>query len=95
MVERLKISVHRDDASLHLKLAGNLDEPSAQELVDILQQNSFGVSKVFIHTGSLETVVPGAQDILKPHLDTKSQEVRMVFTGEKAGYLAPTNSVRV
>jgi len=93
VVDSLNISVHRDDASLHLKLAGHLDEPSAQVLVDVLQQNSFGVNKVFIHTSCLDTVVPGAQDILKRHLCAGSREIQLVFTGEKAGRLASANSM--
>ena len=92
MACNFRISVHKNSDNLHLKLTGDFDDSSACQLINSLKTRMHGVSRVFIHTGSLKDVYPFGRDVFQNNLDViNGQPVTFVFTGEKAAQLAPEN----
>ena len=54
--------VHRNGASLHLKLMGELNQASARQVMHIIQHNLAGINRVFLHTNGLNKLcwpIPG------------------------------------
>jgi hypothetical protein len=93
MAANFRIFVHRNSENLHLKLIGDFDGISAYELLDVIRRNSFGASKVFIHTGSLEHVEPMGKNVFKDNLGPAKTRSFLVFlTGNHASRLAPEGS---
>lgn len=89
MATNLRISVHRNSDSLHIKLIGDFDVNSVQDLVNIIRHSSNGASKIFIHTNCLKVINPFACDVLSSQLvPIKSQFKRVEFTGEHADKIA-------
>ena len=90
MASNFRVLVHRDSESLHLKLHGDFDDRRACELLEILGKNAFGVHRVFIHTGSLRNIHSFGQDIFNKNLSQlNGHAIRVLFTGENAGRIAP------
>ena len=90
MASNFRISVHRDNDSLHLKLAGDFDGSSAFELLNALKDNMHGARRVIIHTRSLKDTHPFGIRILESHLRDLDRFVcEIIFTGEKAKLIAP------
>jgi len=56
MSASFRILIHRSDESTHFKLTGDLDDKAASELIDALNIHSRSVSKIFIHTDSLDRI---------------------------------------
>jgi hypothetical protein len=56
MSDEFRILVHRNDENAHFKLMGEFNENAAMELLDTLRRHSSGVSKIFIHTDSLDGI---------------------------------------
>ena len=90
MALNFRIAVHKDDENLHLKLMGDFDGSSAWEVINSLQANRLGISRIFIHTASLKKIHPFGVGILHSHLlDPIGKSVSVVYTGENALELAP------
>ncbi len=86
----LRIFVHRDGRSLHLKLVGDFDRSSVHKLLGALKRNCHGASKLYIHTSSLKKIFPFEQNVFHKKLDIlKSKSISVVFTGESASKLVP------
>ena len=96
MKTNFRILIHRSDSSLHLKLLGEFDEKAARELLHTLKRRAAKMSRVFIHTGGLNGVYPPGpalfNDKCRCFLGTSPP---LIFTGDHAGLLAPTGSVRI
>jgi anti-anti-sigma regulatory factor len=89
MASNFKIAMHRNSENLHLKLIGDFDGTSAHELLNVLNKNCKGTSRVFIHTGSLKNIYDFGCNVFHKNLDLlNGRSVPLVFTGEKAGQLA-------
>jgi hypothetical protein len=56
MSSKFRISKHRQSDKLHLRLAGEFDDISICELLDVLKDNCSGTSQVVIHTSNLKNV---------------------------------------
>ena len=56
MSSKFKIMQERQNKDVHLKLAGEFNDMSICELVDILKTNCSDGCNVFIHTSSLNKV---------------------------------------
>ncbi len=85
MAANFKIFVHKNSENLHLKLIGDFDGNSAHELLNVLQSNCIGASKVFIYTSSLKHIHPfGRETFHKKLKDLTSQSISVLFTGEEA-----------
>ena len=93
MPSNFKISVHRNDENVHLKLAGDFDGSSAHELLDALMRYCPGASRAFIHTTCLMQIHPSGRDVLQSHLDILNGKcIPLIFTGDNADQLAPEGS---
>lgn len=93
MAPNFRISTHRNSDNLHVKLMGDFDGSSAWELLNVLKKNSWRVRKVFIHTSSLDNIYPFGRDIFCRNLsELKGYSVKLLFTGENAGQIAPAKS---
>jgi anti-anti-sigma regulatory factor len=93
MASNFKISAHRNDNNLHLKLAGDFDGTSAHQLLKILEKNRRGITRVFIHTSSLKQIHPFGRDVFHKSFDAMSgQHISLLFTGDSAVQLAPEGS---
>jgi len=96
MASNFRISIHRNSESLHLKLVGDFDGSSAFELINVLNKNWNGTYRVFIHTDSLKDINPLGCDTFQHNLsDLKGHSMRIFFTGENAGHIAPDRSSRI
>jgi hypothetical protein len=96
MASNFRISTHRNSESLHLKLVGDFDGSSAFELINVLKKNWNGAYRVFIHTECLRDIYPFGRDTFQQNLsDLKGHPMRIFFTGENAGYIAPDRSPRI
>jgi len=90
MAPYFKISVHRNDENLHLKLMGDFDETSAHELINILKRCAGRTSRVFIHTSCLRRIHHLVVKALHKNLNgLKGKSTQIIFTGEHAFRLAP------
>lgn len=58
MANNFKISINKKNGSLLLKLSGDFDKSAASKVLEILEENRRGISKVFINTKSLEHIDP-------------------------------------
>ena len=75
---------------MHLKLLGDFDGGSASLLAKTIARHRFGTRKIFVHTSCLNSVHPGAADVLGTYLQFDGSILDgLVFTGEKAAILAP------
>ena len=93
MASNFKISTHRNDNNLHLKLAGDFDGTSAHQLLKTLEKNRSGIARVFIHTSSLKQIHPIGRDVFHKSFDAMSgQNISLLFTGDNAVQLAPEGS---
>lgn len=89
MAANFKISVHKNNGSLHLKLSGDFDGTSAHELLNVLKNHSHEPSQIFIHTNNLAHLHSfGLQIFSKNNGIFNNHSDRLVFTGEKASYFA-------
>jgi hypothetical protein len=89
MASNFRILMHNSSESLHLKLVGDFDVASAQQLIDIIIRHRFRVNKIFIHTSCLDSIHPFGADELRNNLRSSiSSHVNLVFTGEKADAIA-------
>lgn len=90
MALNFRISVHRSDMNLHLKLVGDFDGTSEHMLLHILRKHCRDFTKIFIHTSRLKSVIPFGQNVFHKHLHfLKGEPVRLIFTGENACRLSP------
>lgn len=89
MATNFRIFIHRNSDSLHLKLIGDFDVTSVQDLVNLLRNNCRGASRVFIHTDCLDVVNPFAWGMLSSQIRAiKSQFKRVEVTGQHSGKIA-------
>jgi len=93
MAANFRILVHRSSESLHLKLIGDFDETSAQELFCALKKNGARVGRIFVHTSGIGTVDPSVRTTVLNNLSTLiSEPARLIFTGENGAKLVPEGS---
>ncbi len=91
MASNFRISPHRNSENLHLKLTGDFDSRSALELIDVLKKNSSnGIYNIIIHTSCLDNIYPPGREAFHQGLRAHKAHIsRLLFTGEKAGQIAP------
>ena len=58
MAKDFEVSIRKNSDSLLLNLSGDFDKNAASEVLEILEQNCSGISKVFINTNHLEHIDP-------------------------------------
>ncbi|MBN2033102.1 MAG: hypothetical protein JW836_07485 [Deltaproteobacteria bacterium] len=85
MACNFKIVVRRNSGSLHLDLAGDFDGSSAFELLNTLNDNINGASRIIVQTESLKGIHPFGSRVLESHLrGLKRRGFEILFTGDKA-----------
>ena len=83
MASNFKIVVKRNNKNVHLKLRGDFDGTSADELHIVLKENASRARKIFICTSGLRQVYPFGQRLLQKNLYIMNdQSVSLVFTGK-------------
>lgn len=83
MASNFKILVQRNSENVHLKLIGDFDGTSADELLNALKENASGVRKIFICTSGLRQICPFGQTLLQKSLYVMNgRSVSLVFTGK-------------
>jgi hypothetical protein len=94
MASNFRILVHRNDDSFHLKLMGDFDRATANELLNALKKYSNAAHRIFIHTNCLENIYPSGLDRFHQSLyELSGRSIRILFTGENASQIAPENSM--
>jgi hypothetical protein len=94
MGRKFRISIHKNDQDIHLRLAGDFDGISAHELLDVLKWCGNCPSRVFVHTGSLRDIHPFGRNVFHGNLTIlKGRSMKLIFTGEKASQLAPERAL--
>jgi anti-anti-sigma regulatory factor len=90
MAPNFTISIHGTRSVLHVKLAGDFDQTSAYDLLNMLQRRCRGVSKVLIHTSRLKRINPLGCNIFNNNLQFlhSLSLIPLEFTGKNALQLA-------
>lgn len=90
MGSTFNIAMERAGGNLNLKLLGEFDGASANQLIEFLRENSRDVNIAIIETNDLEFIDPSGQDIFQRRLHAlKDLCYRLVFYGRHAPDLAP------
>lgn len=90
MASNSRISLHRRNGGLCLKLIGDFDGTSACKLLNVLEENCHGPTKVLVNTSGLKDVYPFGVDTLHNSLYLlKDRPIRLAFTGDNATVIAP------
>ena len=90
MASNFQISSFKTNNNLHLKLHGDFDVNSAQELTNTLLTHGAGYWDIFIDTNDLETIHPFGRDTLQMNLrNFKKQLNNLFFIGANKYKIAP------
>jgi anti-anti-sigma regulatory factor len=90
MASNFQISSFKTKDNLHLKLYGDFDVNSAQELTNTLLMHGAGYWDIFIDTNDLETIHPFGRDTLQMNLrNFKKQLSNLFFIGVNKYKIAP------
>lgn len=84
MAVNFKITIQRRNGRLHMKLKGDFDGTSAHQLLDHLRKHRMKCSTIFVHTDSLENLIPFGVEVFKNNVNDLKKHMHLVFTGEKA-----------
>ena len=89
MASNFQITFKRFEDSIHLKLYGDFDGSSAFELLNLLKNNSYDTSKIYVQTDGIKHIHPfGLNTFFKNFRIINGCAGRIVFTGKKAPVLA-------
>jgi anti-anti-sigma regulatory factor len=90
MAGNFRVLVHRNSDSVHLRLEGDFDGSSAQQLLCMLGENGTKVKRVFIHTNGLKEIDPFGKAVFQKNLnDFNRTRADLVFTGDRGPEIAP------
>ena len=93
MASNFKILIHKNSESLHLKLMGDFDGTSANELLDTMKGYGSRMKKIFIHTSGLRGIYPFGKTVFQNNFSSKNDlSASVIFTGDHANHLAPGES---
>ena len=82
MAANFQIYSFKTSESLHLKLTGDFDGSSANELIKTLITNGTGFWNIFIDTDNLKTIHPINRDMFQKNLKiSKKQLNNVIFIG--------------
>jgi hypothetical protein len=94
MATSFKIVMHENSDDLHLRLAGDFDGSSASQLLEVLKDRAHTVQRVVIHTAGLGEIHPFGQGVFEKRTSELREELgKIYFTGDKAQFIAPDQSV--
>ena len=90
MASNFHISSIKTNGNLHLKLYGDFDVNSAQELTNTLLTHGVGYWDIFIDTNNLESIHPFGRAAFKMNLSNfKNRLNNLFFIGENKHEIAP------
>ena len=90
MISNFQIISSKANGNLHLKLYGDFDANSAQELTNTLLTLGTGSWDIFIDTNNLETIHPLGRGALQMNLSNfKKQLNNLFFIGANKHKIAP------
>lgn len=90
MASNFEICVDRDDQTLTVRLTGDFDRTSANQLIEVLKGNRSGVTMAMIETNGLEHLDPTGKNMFRQEVHSLQDFCyRLVFTGRNASQLAP------
>jgi anti-anti-sigma regulatory factor len=93
MASNFRISIHRNNRELHLKLRGDFDGSSGFELINTLKDHDGTAGKVVIHTGGLANIYSFGVGVFQRNCTFSRKSPRsLCFTGKYAKTLAPSGS---
>lgn len=95
MQPKFKIFKHRQSDNLHLRLAGEFNDVSVCELIDVLKDNCNEVMKVFIHTSNLNNISTSSigRDVFHRNINyLNNKSLRIQFTGSCEKMFSPINA---
>jgi len=91
---KFKISKYRQSDKLYLRLAGDFDDTSICELLDVLNDNCSGTNQVLIHTSSLKNVsISGiGRDVFNRNLNNlNNSSIDVRFTEQDGNPFIPAS----
>ena len=88
MASNFKISLNRNNNSLHLNLMGDFDGSSAFELINTLKEHNGNGAKIFIDTGGLSSLHPFGLDVFQKNCTINKSCRDLIFIGEYATEIA-------
>ena len=90
MVSNFQIISTKTNGNLHLKLYGDFDVDSAQELTNTLIMHSAGCWDIFIDTNDLKIIHPFGRITLQMNLSNFQQQLNnLFFIGANKYKIAP------
>ena len=90
-----KIDMHRNSDNLHLRLSGDFDSSSAEEVIHTLKRHCHRVSKIFIHTSCLRRVLaPETRSFFEHVVFLKKRKIDTVLTGDHVKQIDPTRIMK-
>jgi len=93
MASNFRISTRRKQQTMELKLTGDFDGTSADELLHLLGKDTRGINRVLVDTRYVRRVYDFGADTFQKNLyRLKRLSLQLVFTGDKADLIAPENS---
>jgi len=87
MAINFRIVRHQNSDNLHLKLLGDFDGTSADELINTLLSCKRDHGKVFIHTSGLKSMHPFGAELFSRRC-RRSIHLDIILTGEYAADMA-------
>ncbi len=86
MVRNFEILTYRTNDMLHLKLIGDFDEGSANQLLNILKKYSYGIDGICIHANKLKKICSYGRKIIRENLSwIHTIEPYVLITGGNLG----------
>lgn len=90
MASDFQITYFKTNDNLHLKLYGDFDVNSAQELTNTLLTQGAGCWDIFIDTNNLETIHPFGRDTFQMNLSNFRKQLKnLFFIGANRYKIAP------
>jgi hypothetical protein len=90
MSNNFKISIYRTCDNLSIKLTGDFDGSSADELLNTLQELLNDTACICIDTSNLKKIHPFGRDVFAHHLfKLKKHHYRIKFVGKNAQQIIP------
>ncbi len=89
MASNFKISLNKNNDSLHLNLMGDFDGSSAFELINTLKKHNGNGAKIFINTGGLSSLHPFGLDVFQKNCTPNKSCRDLIFIGKHATEIAP------
>ena len=90
MAGNFRIERQRNNDSLHLRLEGDFDDNSANELLKAIREKDTESKQVIVHTEQLKNILAFGRAIFQTnYLITSGSNRLVVFSGKNACQIAP------